>query len=331
MKPLISVIVPVYNVAPYLDRCVESIVGQTYTQLEIILVDDGSTDGSGALCDGWAARDARISVVHKENGGASDARNAGVARAQGDYIGLVDSDDVLHPAMYASLYDILQRGDAQIAECRLVPFGDGDALPAWDGTEPVGQPFEVLSAQQALQELICWRKCRQTPTNKLYEAAYVRQIPFAVGKINEDEFWTYRVFALARRVAYTDAVLYYYYQRENSIMHVPYSAKRLDGLEAFGERMHFVREHFPALDADATAAYLSACMYHYQAICRNSDIDADGALREMLIGRYRAVEAPYRRAALRTFSKARHRLWLRAFRICPGGVCRIRNALKIGL
>ena len=112
---MISVIVPVYNVAAYLDRCVKSIVNQTYADLEIILVDDGSPDQCGTMCDNWAMKDKRIKVVHKENGGLSDARNAGIEVASGDYIGFVDSDDWIEPDMYQDLLEAVEREGAELA------------------------------------------------------------------------------------------------------------------------------------------------------------------------------------------------------------------------
>lgn len=136
-KDLISIIVPVYNVEQYLDRCVESILRQTYRRLEIILVDDGSTDSSPAKCDGYAKRDKRVKVVHKRNGGLSDARNAGLALVTGDYIGYVDSDDWIEPEMYARMYQACAGHNAQVAVCRYfceyadktVAGGDGSVIP----------------------------------------------------------------------------------------------------------------------------------------------------------------------------------------------------------
>ena len=126
MGPKISVIVPVYKVEPYLDRCVESIVNQTYRDLEIILVDDGSPDACPAMCDAWAARDERIRVIHTSNGGAARARNLGLMQARGDYIGFADSDDILHPEMYQKLLHALEETESDIAECSYTVFQNGD-------------------------------------------------------------------------------------------------------------------------------------------------------------------------------------------------------------
>lgn len=130
---MISVIVPVYKVEKYLDQCVASIVSQSFSDLEIILVDDGSPDNCPAMCDAWAKRDSRIRVIHKENGGLSDARNAGMAAAKGSFIGFVDSDDIIPPEMYQVLFSLLKQDDSDIAACGIKQFGDkGASLSYYD-------------------------------------------------------------------------------------------------------------------------------------------------------------------------------------------------------
>ncbi|MGN0172216.1 MAG: glycosyltransferase [Acutalibacteraceae bacterium] len=324
MGRLISVIVPVYNVEAYLDKCVASLVGQTYRELEILLVDDGSTDQSGALCDAWAAKDSRIRVIHKPNGGLSDARNAGVAAATGDYIGFVDSDDWVEPRMYELLMDALSKQQADIAECRWAHFSDEKPAQPYDDT-----PFaeETMTAEQALIELIAERKLRQTVVNKLYDEKIVKKIPFEVGKINEDEFWTYQIFGEMTSLVYLDVALYHYYQRSGSIMHTSYSPKRLQGLEAYEARMNYMQSRFPTVYPAAVRAYLSACLFHYQTICRQASIDADGALRADIIKHFRAVDQKDFLSSMRP----KHRMWIQLFGCFPRFTCRVRNFLKIGL
>lgn len=323
MTPLISVIVPVYNVEEYLDRCVQSIVDQTYENLEIILVDDGSTDSSGKKCDKWKAKDNRIVVIHKENGGLSDARNLGLDMAKGEYIGFVDSDDLINTNMYQILFDAINQSKSNIAECRWVQFGDGDEI---DNIGSVIKDRIVYSAEEALLELIHERNIKQTVVNKLYRKEVIL-VRFPVGRINEDEFWTYQVVGKSRRVVFVDAELYYYYQRRNSIMHASYSPRRIDGVYALKERMNYVREHYPTIFADACLLYLWTCFYHYQVICRNKEVDRDSKYRKMLHSEYRNH---FQQEAL-LLMPLKQRVWMRLFRAFPTFTCRIRNKLKIGL
>ena len=262
MSPLISVIVPVYNVEQYIDRCVESIINQTYQNLEIILVDDGSTDNSGIKCDEWKKKDKRVVVVHKKNGGLSDARNAGLEIANGEYIGFVDSDDYICLDMYRILSETMEKTQANIVECKRRRFTDSDTNLSANSCD---FSIEVFDAEQALLELILERKLKQTAWNKLYQRRSITTL-FEVGKINEDEYWTYQIFGKAKKIVSVDTELYYYYQRESSIMHEKYSVKRLDGVKARKERLEYIKKCYPSLTNHACLSYIWACFYHYQVI-----------------------------------------------------------------
>ena len=231
--PLLSVVVPVYNVESYLDRCIRSIAEQTYTNLEIWLVDDGSTDGSGAICDTWAEKDRRIKVIHKENGGAGQARTVALDCIQGELVGLVDSDDFLERHMYEHLYSLM-REDVDIAEC-VIGMTESDDFPMDDGRSAQVQVFPVVDAMRLhiRDELFC-----QTPPNKLYRRHVIADIRFPVGNLIDDEFWTYRVIGNARRLAHSSACMYAYRQQPGSAMHKPYSLKRLQGLTAKEQRLY---------------------------------------------------------------------------------------------
>ena len=324
MKPLISIIVPVYNVEKYLDRCVNSIIKQTYQNLEIILVDDGSTDGSGEKCDEWSKKDSRIVVIHKNNGGLSDARNVGMSKSNGEYIGFVDSDDYVSANMYESLYSAIIKYDADIAECQWIKFEDESAIKdSESGSEVI---VDVYTAEEALSELILERKIKQTVVNKLYQRNSI-QTCFPVGRINEDDYWTYQVFGMAKKIVLLHTVLYYYFQRSSSIMHVKYSPKRLDGVTARKERMEYMQLHYPNLFNIACLSFLWSCFYHYQVICRNDDVDIDFKFRKLLHTDYcdnYCKEA----IALQPFKQ---RVWMRLFKSFPSFTCKIRNILKIGL
>lgn len=323
MNPLISVIVPVYNVKDYLNRCVESIVAQTYQNLEIILVDDGSTDGSGALCDEWATKDSRIRVIHKPNGGLSDARNAGMAAANGQYWAFLDSDDWIEPHMYQLLYSNLKEKGADIVECCWEKCGENDFVSNYSG-EAVSC-LEVTS-EQAISELMHDGVFRQTVWNKLYDAEVIKGELFPIGRIHEDEAWTYRVFGNAKKLVHIDVSLYRYFQREGSIIHQSYSLKRLHGLLAKRERAEYIKERFPGLYGEALAAYAWGCLGNYQKICENKILDADGAIRKDLHMQFKNA---CKREWLRT-QPLKQKVWLMMFYCIPDFACMARNALKIG-
>ena len=236
---LISVIVPIHKVEEYLDRCVRSIAEQTYSDLEIILVDDGSPDGCPAICDAWAEKDARIKVIHKENGGLSDARNAGMAIATGEYVAFIDSDDSIEPDFIQKLYDAITEYNADVAECAVLYVDEsGNTL-----RERNSAPMTEMGKIEALRHLVLEDGVYQTVWNKLYRREVVADIPFAVGKYHEDEFWTYQVFDRIEKLAVVHDSLYNYLQRGSSIIGVGYNIRRLDGLEARFLRMKHLQKY----------------------------------------------------------------------------------------
>ena len=214
--PLISVVVPVYRVEKYLDHCIQSIAEQTYSNLEILLVDDGSPDGSGAICDRWAARDSRIRVFHKQNAGAGAARNTALDAARGEIITFVDSDDYLHPNMFSHLCGLMKDG-VEIAECE-IGITERDDLAMDDGT---GAEILVCETEEALRLHIQDEVFRQTPPNKLYRRECVGDIRFPEGNLIDDEFFTYKVLGNARKLAHSCACMYAYRQQSGSAMHKP--------------------------------------------------------------------------------------------------------------
>ena len=266
-SPLISIIVPVYRVEKYLDRCVQSIADQAYTNLEIILVDDGSPDHCPAICEAWAAKDSRVKVIHKENGGLSDARNAGMAIATGDLIGFVDSDDYIAPDMYQLLYENMVENQSDISACG-VEMVWNDGTPTKMLTKAGCYVMETLEAMQAVVEE-SWLK--QPVWYKLYKTCLVRDIPFPVGKYHEDVFWSYQAVGRARKVSVFDTPCYFYLQREGSIMGEGYSLRRLDALEAKQQRLEYLEQIFPSLANAARTDLLFACMHHGQLALQNLD------------------------------------------------------------
>ena len=254
---LISVIVPVYKVEEYLDRCVQSIVDQTYRNLEIILVDDGSPDNCPAMCDAWAVKDSRIKVIHKVNGGLSDARNAGMVIARGEYIAFIDSDDWVHTEYLTLLYRTAQKSDALLTACDYW-VTDGE-----DNQRLFSEPeFEIHSAEEAL-EMLTQNQCyRAVAWNKLYHRSLLEGEAYPVGRYHEDEFFTYRIMDKAQKLAYVKVPLYYYFQRSGSIMQ-SVSVKHLDALDAYLERLALFRQKYPKLYWEEKVKFCGICVNNY--------------------------------------------------------------------
>ena len=241
--PEISVIVPVYNVERYLTRCIDSILAQTYQNFELILVDDGSTDGSGTLCDSYMKKDSRIKVIHKKNGGLSDARNSGIDAAEGEFLSFIDSDDWVRPDFLNILHGNAVQYGADVSVVNLHKEYDDGRIEKLNRVSE-----ELLSREEALQNLYRIGIYINVACNKLYKSALFSDIRYPVGKLHEDGFTTYKLLYKANRVYYSDADLYCYYQRSGSIMNQPFTERRLDEYEVYKERAEFFqREHLTKL------------------------------------------------------------------------------------
>lgn len=321
-QPLISVIMPVYKVENYLDACVQSLVNQTHTNLEIILIDDGSPDRSGHLCDQWAKKDPRIRVIHKANSGPSDARNAGLEIAKGEYIAYADSDDILHPEMYQRLLSVLESQNGDIVECDYKTFLDG-SIPSFP---PYEENITAYTAEEALFHLISHGTFRYLVWNKLYRRSVMKNLRFLSGKIHEDVFYVYQVFGLCNKIIKLNTPLYLYRQWPESIMGTAFSLKRLDSLEARNAQIQYVQDHFPALVPQATSQYLGSCLYYAQMALRQEDKSLAKKALSLIRPQYRQIQ----KSRTCRFS-AKQELWFTLASISFGLCCRIRNALKIGV
>ena len=318
----ISIIVPVYKVEAYLDRCVESIVNQTYQNLEIILVDDGSPDTCGAMCDAWAEKDSRIRVIHKSNGGLSDARNAGMAIATGEYIAFVDSDDWIDEKMISVLYARLQSDQSDISVCNALLVYEDDI-----NNRPLAHLQNcVLERENAMLELIKENLLKCPACFRLYKSELVRPIAFPVGKLHEDAFWSHQVIGMANRISIIDSPLYYYTQRKGSIMGASYDVRRLDGLEAKAELLKYVQVHFPKLENTAKVQLLFCCMYHYQQCL----LHLDGTTRKNAIKCIRNILNQGKTYPLFCQVSFKQQIWYTMAQINLNAVCKLRNTLKIG-
>lgn len=264
MNSLISVIVPIYNVEKYLDKCVDSIINQTYKNLEIILVDDGSPDNCPKMCDDYAEKDSRIRVVHKKNGGLSDARNVGMEVATGEYVSFIDSDDYISLDFYETLLQTMIDNDSDIVECSVVKFYENEKFDEYSDDLKVTN-YETVDA---LDGLISENPFKQHVWNKLYKSSVALDIPYAVGKLNEDEFWTYQVFGKAKKVTRINKTMYYYFQRNGSIMGNGYNIRRLDALEGKMNRQAYIEKNFPILTTKAKVDLYGSCMFAYQSVLK---------------------------------------------------------------
>lgn len=237
MKPCISVIVPIYNVEKYIHKCVDSLLAQTYPHLEIILVDDGSPDGCPAICDAYAEKDGRVRVIHKENGGLSDARNAGLEIASGEYIGFVDSDDWIEPDMFEYLYNGMA-GGAEISVCGVLEHRTYRI-------EIKNAPTDIVyTAEDALNEMF-FDRMENYAWNKLYEARLWKDVRFPTGKNFEDVLTIYKTFERASRVAVLREAKYHYLIRPDSISGLVDFSNRLHIIEAFIDRYEDVAPRLP--------------------------------------------------------------------------------------
>lgn len=234
---VISIIVPVYNAENYLGRCIDSIINQTYRFLDIILVDDGSTDNSGKICDEYAIRDKRIRVIHKQNGGLSDARNVGIEAAKGKYIGFVDADDYISEHMYERLFSCLQRENADITMCRYQRFEGRQCDQAIDSGI---QSYVSMDKYEALNNMYDFDGEAYTVAwNKLYKKSVIGEVRYPVGKINEDEFTSYRFILNAERIVFLSDILYYYYYNDSGITSSNNYYANCDVYEAFDEKIQY--------------------------------------------------------------------------------------------
>lgn len=234
MKPLVSIIIPIYKVELYLKRCLDSILSQTYSNLEIILVDDGSPDRCPKICDEYAAKDKRIVVIHKNNGGLSEARNAGLDICKGDYISFVDSDDWVDEKYTEVLLNLAIKENADIT------IGENIQTSGICNKPNNISKIQIYTSKEALYHLF-----NQNHTafiiscGKLYRKELFSNIQFPIGKFHEDEFTTYILFYRSKKIIYTNSILYYYFRHSNSITG---SRHPWDVLEVFEQRYNFFKE-----------------------------------------------------------------------------------------
>ena len=321
----ITVIVPVYNVEKYLDRCVESIINQTYQNLEIILVDDGSLDNCPVICDKLAERDCRVKVIHKQNGGLSDARNAGMEIATGELIGFVDSDDWIEPEMYQLLRDYMIEHDCDISAC-------GVQMDWEDGTPSRRLTADgccVLNTVEAMRASIEETWLKQPVWYKLYKSRIVKDILFPDGKYHEDVFWSYQAIGRAEKIGIFDCPCYHYLQRSGSIMGEGYSLKRLDSLEAKLARVQYIQNRMPELTNIAKIDLWFSCIYAMQMLIYHCTEDVAAIGKKTIKNILKMNNIKFKDVNLKEIS-LKQISWLALSKISFMGTCKIRNILRKG-
>ena len=256
IRPVISVIVPVYNVEKYLDKCVSSVMAQTFKDIEILLIDDGSKDASGRMCDDYALTDSRIRVIHKENGGLSDARNRGITEARGRYLSFIDGDDYIEPDMLETLYNNLVREDADASICGIYSEYANGIKRAYPKDE-----YLVLNGVQAAGLVLEGDKVSVNAVNKLYKKEVFKDISFPLGKLSEDAFIMVKLLAKVQKAVLDTRPKYFYVHREDSITTSNYKPKDLNVIEAYSENRKFVLENCPQLKKQADFRYFWAHFY----------------------------------------------------------------------
>ena len=286
MNEKISVIIPIYNVEKYLPKCINSVLNQTYSNLEIILVNDGSTDSCKQICEEYKKLDNRIKIINKKNGGLSDARNYGIEASTGNYIAFLDSDDWIDKKLYMTLYKIIKRYDADISVCNFKKsYLNGDNKTHNSGKIKCYSNIEALNelyGKNSVQMIVAW--------NKLYKRSTIKELRFPVGRIHEDEYLTPIIIYNANKLVYIDNQLIYYRQTPNSIMNSKFNIKRLDYLYVLENRIEFFKENMlDQLYEKSIETYILKIIDFYFKV-KHSDIKNKKNINKILIEKLDSID-----------------------------------------
>lgn len=235
---MISVIIPVYNMEKYLNQCLESIVNQDYHDIEILLVDDGSKDGSLNLCNKWASKDSRIRVFTKENGGQGSARNLALKEIRGEYVSFIDSDDLVTKDMYTSLIEVIEKNQADMVICETKTFSDGESVILEENKQSIQVVMNTFEAMQYRMNSV--RYVTDSPCNKLYKAKLFDSLFFVEGRLLEDTAMMYKLIDRCQKVVYTNKIGYLIRNNMSSVSRVKYNVKRCDTIITYEEMVDFI-------------------------------------------------------------------------------------------
>ena len=271
MMPEISIIVPVYKVENYLCECIDSILEQSFTDYELILIDDGSPDRCGDICEEYAAKDTRIKVIHQKNQGVSGARNVGIESASGKYITFIDSDDVIKGDYLRILYDILIKETANISCCGFKKFTDRCEFEKSGSADT----YICMSGREAAMEQMIIQESRKTTVmswGKLYNKQLFDHIRFPVGRIHEDEAVTPIIFSQVEKVVVCSEALYGYRVRKGNIMSASFSLQRYDGIKAIDECLAYFKQQGDKELVEAASKHRSEMIAYYSLLARKAGI-----------------------------------------------------------
>lgn len=252
----ISIIVPIYNTQKYLKNCIESVLNQTFKDFELILVDDGSTDNSGAICDQYSGNDRRITVIHKKCEGPGSARNSGIEMAHGEFIGFIDGDDYIESNMYESLYNDVIEYDADVSICGIYNVFKDKKIRQSDIDGKM-----LMGPQDAIRHVLESKLFSVNAVNKLFKRDLFKDIRFPVGKTAEDAFVIPTIFKISKKIIFNSKPLYNYVRRENSITTSKFSEDDLDVIEAYNLNLSMVRLNFPKLEKQAQFRLIWSYIY----------------------------------------------------------------------
>lgn len=263
LMPIISIIVPVYNAEKYISRCLDSIIAQTFTDFELILVNDGSEDISGDICEIYADKDKRVKVIHKTNGGPGEARNYGLDIAKGKYIGFVDSDDIIDTTMYEKLLGAIIN---DVDEIKLSMCGRFDLYENIKRQVFTLRNVEKWSSEEAIKNLLTWKNIDSSPCDKLFHRSLFDAYRFPENTNVEDIYIMYKILSITRKIVHLGEPLYYYIHRPDSRSVQMFSSERLDILKVVTEIRKFVSESYPTLIEEAESFYYTNVMFLYKIL-----------------------------------------------------------------
>ena len=245
MDDLVSIIVPVYNVDVFLSDCIDSLISQSYLNIQIILIDDGSTDNSPYICDEYALRDKRIEVIHKQNGGLSDARNVGIKMAKGIYITFVDSDDTLQTDAIEYLYNLVVANSADMAVCQKIDIDEYGKIRNVVKKTRLSQ-YTIRGNENCMHDFLTKSNIGVTAWGKLYSLSLFENISFPMGRYHEDLFTTYKIIGLCNSIVVGMEAKYCYRRRSGSIMQQSFSFRHLDAIDARIEQSEYIKLYYPS-------------------------------------------------------------------------------------
>lgn len=318
-NPKLSVIIPVYNSELYLDTCIDSVVNQTYRNLEIILINDGSTDKSGLICDKWKIKDSRIRVIHSVNSGAGAARNLGIDASNGELISFIDSDDCLSLRMYETLIDQMDKM-TDISECEYIRFSDG-TIPKFEHN--FIPTIQHNTASEAMLLHVKGNVYQQIIWNKVFRRSVIDTIRFPVDKIIDDEFFTYLVISNANNLVHTSEILYGYRDTPFSVMGRITPKQRLESVEALRLNLGLIKEKFPEIYNDSLIIFWGALIFYGQICLLNeSETTGEQNLITDIIKEHPLEEAKF-------ISLIRSYPWVGLAKMNFWMACRVRNLLNL--